>query len=606
MTEIAMKDQRHAKTAKARKKAPNTVSQLVWTIVLFAGLFALFGAIVHVGERVVVLPSTQQLHEWVTGIGQVAKSTLRQAIAAIRGCQDITLWPPSQWFDSDKVNWSSVLKMEAGVVAFAVLGLVMDLLFSKETKQGKPMLLLPALLLSLIYVVISIQTAASGHFDPSILLTFDSGRIGKEVFSNAQTVTGLFCHLFALDFALSYSMVKDFYTRTTSRRHIFRLLMAIIVTATSVLGLVLVPVYLVLRATLFAGPVIVPLRPLNVNRNNHRREFNDLYDRIPLGKGVLNGWLLQWIPSPWNAPVLAATVAFGAVRFALVLGIYLFYVLYICLPVSAVFFSLRRSWMAFRGDPALDGATYGVFDTVDGKYFPFKSVLIVTAHLRLLCFQNKTNPIFNIAIGWWLRPFLSACIMYEFTVPFKKSFAPYCAFLMEEFGPVFPMGAGLGFGKHADVQHIMENPHLRKGGLSLAWSISHAQENWSANNLTTHPQTEIDASLVDEGRILVHQWLRDVSTKLATTEVRKRLDTLLPLAHPDGTPVDQTLVEISFGSTLFHLLTDGEFTETERHHYHKLLTNAFPFLSDFINRIWFGGILEYMGIRDYGASVALL
>jgi hypothetical protein len=198
---------------------------------------------------------------------------------------------------------------------------------------------------------------------------------------------------------------------------------------------------------------------------------------------------------------------------------------------------------------------------------------------------------------------MEAYVMYEFTLPFKNDFSPYVAFLMEEFGSVFPMGAGLGFGAYEDVKAIIENPDQRKSGLSLAWSISHAQFEWSKNNLTTLPETEIEKSIVAEGRELVRCWLRDVSEELKKPIVKKRLDTILPYANVDGTMVDKKLIEISFGSTLFHLLTGGEFTEFERKRYYGLLTNAFPFMSDWINKVWFGGILEYSGIKDYGKKV---
>jgi hypothetical protein len=277
-------------------------------------------------------------------------------------------------------------------------------------------------------------------------------------------------------------------------------------------------------------------------------------------------------------------------------------VTFFCLPFSAVFFSLRRSWKLLRGKQDVRGALYSPLETVDGKLFPPKAVLVVTAHLRLMCFVNKSNWIFSATVGWWLRRFLEAAIMYEFTLPFKDDFSPYVAFLMSEFGPVFPMGHGLGFGSYKDVKAIIENPDLRKSGLSLAWSISSAQLHWSKNVLTSLPQKEIEKSVVAEGRQIVWTWLEDVNDKLKDPLVRKRLNAILPFANLDGSMVDKNLVEIAFGSTLFHLLTDGELTKFERKRYHKLLTNAFPFMSDFINKTWFGGILEYKGVRDYGTS----
>jgi hypothetical protein len=194
--------------------------------------------------------------------------------------------------------------------------------------------------------------------------------------------------------------------------------------------------------------------------------------------------------------------------------------------------------------------------------------------------------------------------MYEFTLPFKDDFSPYVAFLMEEFGPVYPMGGGLGFGTYNDVKALQENPDQRKAGLSLAWSVSTAQSDWSRNNLTSLPRTELDKSIVAEGRELARCWLKDVNGRLQKDPlVRKRLDAILPFANVDGTMVDKSLIATSFGSTLFHLLTDGEFTEHERKRYYQLLKNAFPFMSDWINKVWFGGILEFKGIQDYGTKI---
>jgi hypothetical protein len=249
---------------------------------------------------------------------------------------------------------------------------------------------------------------------------------------------------------------------------------------------------------------------------------------------------------------------------------------------------------------SVQGALYTPFETVDGKMFPPKAVLVITAHLRLLCFTNKSNFLFNCTIGWWLQNFLEAAIMYEFTLPFKTDFSPYISFLMTEFGQVFPMGNGLGFGTYNNVKEIIENPDQRKSGLSLAWSISSSQLHWCKNTLTSLPEREIEKSIVAEGRELVRCWLQDVKDKLDVTLVQKRLDSILPFANLDGTMIDKELIETAFGSTLFHLLTDGDFTKHERKRYHKLLTNAFPFFSDFINKMWFGGILEYAGVRDYG------
>jgi hypothetical protein len=136
--------------------------------------------------------------------------------------------------------------------------------------------------------------------------------------------------------------------------------------------------------------------------------------------------------------------------------------------------------------------------------------------------------------------------------------------------------------------------------LSLAWESSSAQANWSMNNLTTHPKTEIEKALVVEGRQVVRAWLKDVSNKLDNALTKKRLDAILPFSKVDGTMLNKKQVEITFGSTLFHLLTDGELTEYERQTwYNTSFLNPFPFMSDSVNKIWFGGIMEYAGIEDY-------
>ena len=579
-----------------RKDGPSWFKQLILTILLLGSLTAIAYGFVELIRHVMDTEWASQVREWVVKLPETIADMLQSVIDTI-GSFQITLWPPSQWFDTDQVDWNAFLKFEVGLFSVGVAALVMDLLFSSEAKQGSPIILLPSFIFALLYCVSRIHSAVSRQEDIQVMKSLDAGRVGAEVFSSPQTVAGLFLHRFAFDLALAYAMTRDFYTRITSRRKLLRLLMVGVVLGTCALNLCMVPVYFLLRKTIFAGPQIVKPRPLNTNKNSYRRELEDLLDPIPEGSGALTGWV-RHIPVPFNVPIVIVVVAVGIVRFFAMLAFYIFYMTFICLPISAIFFSLRRSWLLYRGRD-VNGAVYGVFDPVDGKKFPFKAVLVITGHLRLICFKNN-NIIFNLLFGWWLRPLLSAFVMYEFTVPFKTNFAPYCAFLMEEFGTVFPMGAGLGFGAYADVKHIMENKNLRKGGLSLAWSISDAQNNWSANNLTTHPQAEIDVALVAEGRELVRCWLQKVSTELNKLPVQKRLNAILPFANVDGKPVDQKLVEISFGSTLFHLLTGGEFTETERKHYHKLLTNAFPFLSDFINKIWFGGVLEYLGIQDYG------
>lgn len=512
---------------------------------------------------------------------------------------------PAHWWDTENVDWDSISKINFWGAVITLLLFVTDLLLSSEKKQGNPVMLLPLFLYCLEYAVLSIKAQASHLLDAKIYMSFNTTKIGDEIFKKPQMVVMTFTHLFALDLGLDFVMMKDFYSRISSRRMIYRLIMVIIVLGTIAQGLSTVPIYLFLRSTLFASPLIHSPRRLKTNRNSNRREMEYLMDPIPRGHGALNGWV-QSIPSPLDVLFFIFFVAMGTIRFFATLAVYIIYVVFVCFPVSAVFFCLRRSWMLLRGNQHVQGALYSPFETVNGMAFPPKAVLVVTAHLRLMCFVNRSNSVFNIAIGWWLRRFLESSIMYEFTIPFKEDFSPYIAFLMSEFGPVFPMGHGLGFGSYKDVKAIIENPDLRKSGLSLAWGISSAQYHWSKNLLTQLPSTEIETAVVAEGREIVWTWLQDVNKRLADPIVRKKLNTMLPFANLDGSMVDKTLIEIAFGSTLFHLLTDGDLTTSERHTYHKLLTNAFPFLSDFINKTWFGGILEYKGVRDYGEKYSTI
>lgn len=508
---------------------------------------------------------------------------------------------PQHWWDAEKVNWDAISKVNFCGAVLTLGMFVLDLLFSSEEKQGSPFMVAPLCFFCLAYAVLSIHAQASHLLKPEVYMSFNTTRIGDEIFKKPQMVVMTFTHLFALDLGLDYMMMKDFYSRISSRRTSYRLIMVAIVLGTIAQGLSTVPIYLILRSTLFKSPVIHSRRRLPTSRNGFKRELDYLLDPIPRGDAALSGWV-QAIPSPLNLPIFVVVVALGIVRFFVALVVYLFYVIFFCLPVSAVFFSLRRSWKLLLGSQDVQGALYSPFETVNGKSFPFKAALVVSGHLRLLCFVNKRNFLFNATIGWWLGRLLEAAMMYEFTVPFKGGFAPYVKFMMSEFGPVFPIGKGLGFGCHKHVKAISENFDQRKAGYFAGWAISSAQHNWSKNQLTNLPQKEIEKSIVAEGRQIVGTWLKDVSDKLEEPLVRKRLDAILPFANTDGSMVDKKLIETAFGATLFHLLTGGDFTKDERHRYHRLLTNGFPFFSDFINNIWFGGIMEYTGIRDYGKS----
>ena len=393
----------------------------------------------------------------------------------------------------------------------------------------------------------------------------------------------------------------DFYKRVSSRRMLYRVIVAILVAANSFTGLKAFLVYLLLRHTIFQSAKIQK----DTNRSNsYERELDYLMDPIPRGKGLLNGWVRS-VTSPLRLPIFFVAIAAGVARFFVMLGAYLLYVVFFCLPISAVFFSLRRSWKLFRRQP-VQGALYTPFETVNDNFpravLSSKAVIIVSAHLRLICFKNRSNLIFNAVFGWWLRKFLEIAVMYEFVAPFKHDFSPYVSFLMEEFGTVFPMGEGLGFGTYEDVKTIVENPNQRKGNLSLAFPISSSQYHWSKNAMTSLPKTQIEEQVVSQGREIIREWTREVRDKLRDEQVQKRLDSILPFANQSGEMVDQKLVEISFGSTFFHLLCEGEFTESERKSYSKLVNKPYPFMSDWINKVFFGGILEYLGMNDYGKT----
>ncbi|KAG7344774.1 hypothetical protein IV203_032305 [Nitzschia inconspicua] len=577
---------------------PSFLTQLIQTVFVLA-VVGFFGFFLTNKTRQPAKAVAQFLNDFVASFPQYLREY--ETILLDRFNSIDWTWltrKPEFWWDTEKVDWDDISKANFWVAVVTLNLFVMDLLFSCENKQGNPIMLFPLLLYCLEYAIVSIHAQASHLLQTETYMSFNTTKIGDEIFKRPQMVVMTFTHLFALDLGLNFVMMKDFYSRISSRRLAYRLIMVLIVGGTIAQGISTVLIYLTLRFTLFSGPLIHSSRHLPTNPNSYKREVEYLLDPIPRGSGALNGWV-QSIPSPLNLPFFFFFVLAGTIRFFVTLVVYLLYVTFICIPVSAVFFSLRRSWRLLRGKQDVQGALYSPLETVDGKVFPPKAVLVVTAHLRLICFVNRSNHIFNAIIGWWLRRFLEAAIMYEFTLPFKDDFSPYVAFLMSEFGPVFPMGNGLGFGSYKHVKSIIENPDQRKSGLSLAWSISSAQHNWSKNLLTSLPEKENEKSVVAQGRQIVWSWLADVNTRLKDPIVRKRLDAMLPFANLDGSMVDKTLIETAFGSTLFHLLTGGDFTKFERKRYHKLLTNAFPFMSDFINKTWFGGILEYKGMRDY-------
>lgn len=510
----------------------------------------------------------------------------------------ITSIDPSSWWDTTKIEWDTPLQIGA-YTALTSLGLmVFDLLFGKEGNQGNAVLLAPSLVYAAAYTLLSVHAQSASILDYRTLLSLETKQINAKVFSQPETVVMIFTQVHAVNLLLAYGMLQDFYSRISARRSILRILMIGMVVATFFQGISMLPIYYLLHKTLLVGTEIPREGRLPTNRNNHKRELEYLLDPIPEGKGALNSWI-QSIPFPLNVPLTIFYVALGAVRFSLALLGYFFYVFAFCLPVSAVFFSLRRSWKSVFGKP-YQGAVFAPFERVNGQIFPFKAVLTMSGHLRLLCFKYQNNVFFTYFISWWLRNLLESYLMYEFLMPFRNDFTPYCDFLMSEFGPVFPHGQGLGFGAYKDVKSLMHNPDQRKGNLTIAWEISSSKHNWSKNGLTYLPKLEIEKSLVAEGRELIQCFLQDVSKRLQDPSVRKRLDSILPFNSLDGSMVDHKLIVTSFGSVLFHLLTDGEFTEEERKTYFvSILAGVFPFMSDQINKIWFGGILERKGIETY-------
>jgi hypothetical protein len=580
--------------------APSLISQTCETVVLFAALFFLSNTIASSAS-----PGwfSATMYSTVQTVYSTSESVIKPCFGILVSSDWYLLFQnifkPSNWWDTAGVDWDGILCAEFCLLLFTMAMFVVDLLVCEEKHRGNWIILAPSVLMyTFAYVATSIHAQSTHLVDPEVYLSFEAAQIGEKLFTKPQIVIMMFSNIFALDLTVSFFMMQDFYRRTTSRPFVNRLIMAFVV-LTHMQGLLSIPIYLVLRVTLFAGPDIHDANT-TAGRNFAQQQKENLMDDIPQGAGALNGWVRK-IPAPYRIPASIIMVAVGIFKFTLMLGLYLIYVVFICLPVSTIFFSWRRAVKIALG-AHVEGAIYLPFETVGDKAFPFKAVLVVSAHLRLICFKNNNNRAFNLFVGWWLRKLLEAFVMYEFAVPFKRNFAPYVGFLMEEFGLVFPLGDGLGFGTYEDVKAIIENPDQRKSGLSLAWSISTSQRAWSDNNLTSLPETDIDKSIVEEGRDLVRCWLKDVKNKLACDKTRESLNTILPYAPVDGTMIEKKLLETAFGSTLFHLLTDGDFTEHERHRYHKLVTNAFPFMSDWINSVWFGGILESSGIQDYGTT----
>lgn len=505
---------------------------------------------------------------------------------------------PSTWWDSNQVNWDVHLQVASSVRLVTVGFMGLDLLYGREKRQGSPALLAPALIYSSLHIILSIHAQAIEILDFDLLSTFGSKKIAHEVFSKSEMVAVLFTHIQALDLLLAYAMMKDFYSRITSRRQPFRLLMIAVVALAVWHGIAALPVYVFLRFTFFAGTPIPQDPAASSNRTSKIREGDYLYDPIPDGVGPLKSWALR-VPFPLSIPVYYFFLAIGICRFFAVVISYFIYVYGICMPVSAVFFSLRRTWKCARGEP-VQGHVFAPFETVNGQRHPFKANLVITGHLRLICFKYQKSAVFNCLVGWWLRLAIEAFLFFEFFIPFMLDFNPYSLFLMSEFGPVWPHGQGLGFGSYNDVKSLIQSPRQRKGYLAAAMSCSSSQKHWSKNNLITLPQSESEWTLVSEGRELVRCFLQDVSEKLRDPHVRKRLDAILPYNNQDGTIPDTNTLVMSFGLTFFHLITDGDYTEEERKAYIAIVTKGgFSFMSDHINSIFFSGAIERKTIENY-------
>jgi hypothetical protein len=443
------------------KKGPSFVSVLFQTILLLA-LIGAFGYLI-----VYLFPAGlfQKLYGCLQEIPSAAKDLYEEIKKMLKEFDfgSILSWP-LEGSETDDGNWDGKLKVEFYLALCTTVTFVVDLLTSDEASRGNWILLIPSLAYSIVYGKISIHAQATKLLNPEILRTFDTAKISEAIFSQPEMVVMLFTHFFALNLALAFAMMKDFYLGVSSRRIIYRLVMAPVVVATVFQGIITVPVYLILKATLFSGPKIQKRKLMPIGSNSHRREFNYLLDDIPEAEGsALNGWVRN-IPAPFDLPFFVGSVALGTIRFVLALVVYFAYVIFLCLPYSAIFMSLPRAWNQ-AGGKSHKGALYGPFETVNGYIFPPKAAVVVSGHLRLLCLKRHSNWLFNLFIGRWLRPLLANWTLYEFLVfPFSFDVSPYCAFLMEEFGPVYPMGGGLGFGTYKDVKRIIENPDQRKGG----------------------------------------------------------------------------------------------------------------------------------------------
>jgi len=162
-------------------------------------------------------------------------------------------------------------------------------------------------------------------------------------------------------------------------------------------------------------------------------------------------------------------------------------------------------------------------------------------------------------------------VFLEF-VPFATDPSTYFDALVDEFGPVVPFGDGVCFTSHAHCKAIMESPKLRKGPLSFGWNVSDTLYRFSDNTTIFYPQIELQRSIVLEGRRIVRTWIKEVVPMLADEQMQEQLKRMLPFRPADGSMIDATLIEKSFGSIFFHLLTVGEMKKAEIDKYGMLVS----------------------------------
>jgi len=165
----------------------------------------------------------------------------------------------TDWFDvNDELFWDSLFKYICiPSVVLTVVGFVLDLLFSSEAKQGSPILIAPVVFQSVVYTFISAHAQANGMLSHEVLKTFNTTLIGEEIFKRPEIVNMTFFHIGVCDLGLSYVMMLDFYSRVTSRRMLYRVIVAVLAFMATRQGLPpLLFYWLLLRPTLFQGDKI--------------------------------------------------------------------------------------------------------------------------------------------------------------------------------------------------------------------------------------------------------------------------------------------------------------------------------------------------------------